>query len=144
MKGSFQAIREAIKDLLDAKGVPGLEVYTTYPAADELMTPSVMVGYPESFEYALTFGANVMQFNIGLTIFAAVADRESADLSIDELIQPYGPSSLKEAIYEDCTLKGTADDCVISEVRNFGELVTKSNAVYLTAEPIITILVTAE
>ena len=93
--------------------------------------PSALI-MPGSLDYDQTFGGlYVSAFRI--LVLMSKQDTPSALNRLMDYMEPTGTNSIKAAIYGDCTLDSTADDCELQRNLGFG-IMTYGGITYLSTE----------
>ncbi len=93
--------------------------------------PSALI-MPALIDYDQSFGGlYVSTFRI--IVLMSKQDTPSALNKLMDYIEPTGTNSIKAAIYGDCTLNSTADDCELQRNLGFG-VMTFGGITYLSTE----------
>jgi hypothetical protein len=112
---SVTDIREALA--VQLRAIPGLRVQANEP--DSINPPSAAVGL-QSLLFDRTFGRGHDELQFVVRLYASRADDRAGQRRLDSFIAGSGASSVKEAIEVDLTLGGTAIQCRVTGVDNYG------------------------
>jgi len=110
--------------------ISGLRTAATIP---ENVNPPFAIVAPSSMTYHASMRNGMTTYSFTVTLVVARADARSAQNALDAFCSSTGSSSIRNAIESDRTLGGKAFDCVVTQMRNYGQMVIGDNT-YLAAE----------
>ena len=123
---TVSAIRQGIATRLAT--IPGLRSSATM--LDDPRPPVAMV-IPERVEYDLNARRGVDRYIFVVQVLVSRADDRAAQNNLDPYI--VGPTSVKEALFADPTLDGSAQTSRVTDVRSYGQ-VLYGETLYLGVE----------
>lgn len=119
-------IRNGLADAIAATGV------RCFPLVPDNPTPPFAVVAPNRVTYHRSFnGHSTFEFVVSVVV-GRVSER-SAQLTLDEFIDPTGDRSIRQAIETDKTLAGACKTLVVVEMNDYTPLVI-GEVVYLSAQ----------
>lgn len=128
---SISALRTAIATNLGT--ISGLRTSTTGTIPDNVNPPYAIVA-PSTVDYHRSFSAGGLNtYNFTVTVVVGRVSERTSQNSLDAYCAPTGTASIKVAVESDKTLGGSAYDCVVTGMRNYGSIVIAENT-YLAAE----------
>lgn len=89
-------------------------------ARDNVDPPMAMVGGPDNAEFDKTFGRGHDDYEFGVIVFSSRVDDEAGQEQLDAYLDPFGPSSIKQAIEADPTLGGVVEDLRVERTQEYG------------------------
>lgn len=114
--GKIEDIREALATAM--RTVPGL---STGPYVKDMVSvPAAYVGGPETIEYDKAFGRGHDDYVFSILVLAARVDSQSAQAKLDSFLDPYGNTSIKQAIEANGgSLGGVVDDARVQASQDY-------------------------
>lgn len=125
---SITAIRSGIATNLAT--ISGLRTASTIP---DNVNPPYAIVIPNGVDYHKAFHNGLNTYTFTVTVVVGRVSERTAQNLLDSYCSPTGTASIKGAIESDRTLSGTAFDCVVTGMRNYGSTVIGENT-YLAAE----------
>lgn len=125
---SITALRSGIATNLAT--ISGLRTASTIP---DNVNPPYAIVIPNGVDYHKAFANGLNTYTFTVTVVVGRVSERSAQNLLDAYCSPTGTASIKGAIESDRTLSGTAFDCVVTGMRNYGSTVIGENT-YLAAE----------
>lgn len=125
---SITAIRTGIATNLAT--ISGLRTASTIP---DNVNPPYAIVIPNGVDYHKAFANGLNTYTFTVTVVVGRVSERTAQNLLDSYCSPTGSASIKGAIESDRTLSGTAFDCVVTGMRNYGSTVIGENT-YLAAE----------
>lgn len=115
---SVTELRRGLRDRLQT--IPGLHAYATAPG--QINVPAAVVTPAQDLlEFDATMGRGSDEFRLLVTVYAARADDELGQDTLDAFLEGSGASSVKAAVEAESSLGGVCDFAVVSRARNYGE-----------------------
>ena len=105
---TIAAIRTAIATVLDT--IDGLNVHARMP--DSLVSPAAVALLRSSSR--VTMGSGTIKTDFEIAVYASVADLESGQITLDELLSVSGAKSIYSAFDADRTLGGVVSSLMLS------------------------------
>lgn len=128
---SISTLRTAIATNLGT--IAGLRTSPTGTIPDNVNPPYAIIA-PNTVDYHKTFSTGGLNtYNFTITVVVGRVSERTSQTSLDAYCSPTGSSSIKLAIESDRTLGGSAYDCVVTGMRNYGSITIAENT-YLAAE----------
>lgn len=115
--------------------ITGLRTAATMP---DNPNPPIAIVIPDNinFDNAFQRGMDTLTFRIFLVV--GRADERTAQNSLDAYCATTGTSSIKAAIEGDKTLGGSAYNCRVTDMRNYGSVLI-GEATYLSCEFVVAV-----
>lgn len=98
--------------------VPGIQAEAY--VRDIANVPVAMVGGPDPIEYDKTYGRGHDDMTFPIILFSSRVSDVDSQTTIDAYLDPFGASSLKQAIEADPTLGGVVEDLRVESTREYG------------------------
>jgi hypothetical protein len=125
---SIAEMRSALCSTVHA-AIPELLAYTN--ARDAIQVPCIIVGPPTAnfaVEVQRGFKTSVMsmgldglqEWDFDLYVLVGVQDLPSAQEQLDQYVQGVGDKSIRQAIFNDNTLGGVVEDCMVMTMSGYG------------------------
>lgn len=130
---SVSSIRTGLATRLGT--ITGLRTAATMP---DNPNPPVAIVVPDSINFDDTFHRGMDTLNFRVLLIVGRADERTAQNSIDGYCATSGASSVKAAIEGDKTLGGTAFDCRVTTMSNYGSILI-GETTYLSVEFIVVV-----
>ncbi len=128
---SIASLRTGIANNLGT--ISGLRTSPTGYIPDNVNPPYAIVA-PSSVDYHRSFSTGGLNtYNFTVTVVVGRVSERTSQASLDAYCSPTGASSIKLAVESDKTLGGSAYDCVVTTMRNYGSITIAENT-YLAAE----------
>ncbi len=113
--------------------ISGLRTSPTGYIPDNVNPPYAIVA-PSSVDYHRSFSTGGLNtYNFTVTVVVGRVSERTSQASLDAYCSPTGASSIKLAVESDKTLGGSAYDCIVTTMRNYGSITIAENT-YLAAE----------
>lgn len=113
---SIKALRDGIKTRLAT--VTGIYTHDTIP--EDVYVPAAIVGFPTAVRYDFSMRTPVSRYTFPVRVLAGRTTEAQSQDTIDDLVSPDGPLSVRAAIDADPTLGGVAHSARVVEARDFG------------------------
>lgn len=123
---TLNAVRQAIADRLNAIG--GLTAYA-YAPGNPVLPAAVVAPAPGTFLNYVQTMDGIDDYTIGVSLFVAKTDEETAHAALDAYLDATGPDSILAAVAGDPTLGGTVHFAEVTEARNYGEATVAGTSV---------------
>lgn len=130
---SISSIRTGLATRLAT--ITGLRTAATIP---DNPNPPIAIVIPDSINFDDTFHRGMDTLNFKILVIVGRADERTAQNSIDGFCATSGSSSIKAAIEGDKTLGGTAYDCRVTTMSNYGSVLI-GEVTYLSCEFIVVV-----
>jgi hypothetical protein len=130
---SISSIRSGLATRLAT--ITGLRTAATIPDSPN---PPIAIVIPDSINFDDTFHRGMDTLNFKILVIVGRADERTAQNSIDGFCATSGSSSIKAAIEGDKTLGGTAYDCRVTTMSNYGSVLI-GEVTYLSCEFIVVV-----
>ena len=130
---SISSIRTGLATRLGT--ISGLRTAATIP---DNPNPPIAIVIPDSINFDDTFHRGMDTLNFKILVIVGRADERTAQNSIDGFCATSGSSSVKAAIEGDKTLGGTAYDCRVTTMSNYGSVLI-GEVTYLSCEFIVVV-----
>lgn len=130
---SISSIRTGLATRLAT--ITGLRTAATIP---DNPNPPIAIVIPDSINFDDTFHRGMDTLNFRILVIVGRADERTAQNSIDGFCATSGSSSIKAAIEGDKTLGGTAYDCRVTTMSNYGSVLI-GEVTYLSCEFIVVV-----
>ncbi|CAB4157227.1 hypothetical protein UFOVP688_9 [uncultured Caudovirales phage] len=130
---SISSIRTGLATRLAT--ITGLRTAATIP---DNPNPPIAIVIPDSINFDDTFHRGMDTLNFKILVIVGRADERTAQNSIDGFCATSGSSSVKAAIEGDKTLGGTAYDCRVTTMSNYGSVLI-GEVTYLSCEFIVVV-----
>jgi hypothetical protein len=132
MAATLTAIRSGLKANLDPlTAVEGMQI-SAYLLSSP--TPPAIQIYPAETEYDLAMGRGLDRWTLTVQAFFALTSDVGSQVSLDALLAPAGPLSVKQAVESDSTLGGLVDDLSVVSCTGYRVYVRDSGGPVLGAE----------
>ena len=105
----------------------------TSPTLPDSPNPPIALVTPISVSFDDSFKRGMQTYTFVISVIVGRVDERSAQNKLDAFVSSTGSQSIKLAVESDKTLGGSAFDCRVTEMRNYGEL-TIGDVIYLSAE----------
>lgn len=121
MASTIREEREAIANFLNT--IPGMHGYRVWP--DNIQTPAGLV---RPFRWVnVEMGPDAMPNRwYTVEVLVVLGDNESAQDTLDEYLEEFGPNSIREALTYNPTLNGAVDQCVYHGWADYGAKKTEA------------------
>jgi hypothetical protein len=110
--------------------VSGLRTAATMP---DNPSPPIAIIVPSSIAFDNTFQRGMQTYSFTVLVIVGRADERTAQNKLDAYCASTGTQSIKLAVEKDKTLGGKAFDVLLTEMRNYGQIVI-GEVTYLSAE----------
>jgi hypothetical protein len=110
--------------------IHGLRTAATMP---DNPNPPIAIIVPSSIAFDNTFQRGMQTYSFTVLVIVGRADERTAQNKLDAYCASTGTQSIKLAIESDKTLDGKAFDVLLTEMRNYGQIVI-GEVTYLSAE----------
>lgn len=125
---SLSALRAGIATRLAT--ISGLRTASTMP---DNPNPPIAIVIPNNIDYHTAFAKGMQTYGFTVILIVGRVDERTAQNKLDGFVSSTGANSVKLAIESDKTLGGVAFDCIVTEMRNYGQL-SVGEVVYLSSE----------
>lgn len=134
--GKIKDIRAGLATAIDTiSGLQG-EAYVR----DNPDVPVAQVSGPDNGEYDQTFGRGHDDWEFGVILLVQRTSDEEGQELLDSYLDPFGPSSVKQAIEADPTLGGVVEDLRVVRTQEYGAVEMSNGAIHLGAVMVVKIM----
>jgi hypothetical protein len=131
---TIQTIRQGIANNLAS--IAGLRSSWFVP---DNPTPPIAIVVPERVDFDTAMRRGLDTYTFRVLVIAQRASERNAQSTLDTFCDPTGATSVKAAIESDRTLGGTANDCRVTDLTDYGPL-TVGETQYLAATFSVTVI----
>jgi len=127
---TLSTIREGLAKNLGT--IDGLRYAGSGFVAPTINPPYALI-QPSTIDYHKAYANGLSEYSFVVTIVVGQVSERSGQALLDQFCDTSGAKSIRQALELDRTLNGSAYDCTVTAMRNYGSIVIGENN-YLAAE----------
>lgn len=112
----------------------------SYDTVPDSPNPPCAVVVPNGITYHAAFLNGKSTYSFTVLVIVGRVDERTAQDRLDGYCTSTGTTSVKAALESDCTLNGSAFDLLVTEMRNYQQLVLSDGVTYLSAEFAVSVI----